>query len=213
MTSEAWIALGVATVAAVANWTAVARGGRRLEYVAKPLTMAALGVVALTLDPSDPTRRWWFVAAVVFSLAGDVFLMLPRDRFVAGLAAFLLAHLSYLAGLLRGSFSAAGTVIGVLMIAAALVWTGRPLVGALRRHHAELLAPVALYMVAISAMVVAAFAFGPAVAAAGALLFAASDSLLARQRFVQAMSWAPVAVMVTYHLGQTALVLSLTVQA
>ena len=34
----------------------------------------------------------------MFSLAGDVLLMLPRDQFVAGLSAFLVAHLCYIAG-------------------------------------------------------------------------------------------------------------------
>lgn len=209
MTPVAWIALGVAAVAAVANWWARARDDRRVEFIAKPLTMTALVVVAATLDPTDPTRRAWFVAAAVFSLAGDVFLMLPRDRFLQGVGAFLLAHLSYLAGLLRGELTAAGLLLGAALMAVALAVTGRPLVAALRGDHPELVAPVVVYMTAICAMVIAAFAFGPALAAAGALLFAISDSVLARDRFVRSLPWAPVAVMVTYHLGQAALLLSL----
>ena len=43
--------------------------------------------------------RAWFVAALVLSLAGDVFLMLPKDLFVFGLGAFLLGHLAYIVGL------------------------------------------------------------------------------------------------------------------
>lgn len=211
MTPAAWIALAVAALAAATNWFAVAVGARRLEYVAKPLTMTALAVVALTLDPADPTRRLWFAAAAVFSLAGDVFLMLPRDRFLPGVAAFGVAHVCYLGGLLRGSLHPAGAVLGAGVMLAALLVTGRPLVRALRERHGELLAPVVVYMTAICAMVIAAFAFGPPVAALGALLFAASDSILARNRFVRPMPWAPVVVMVTYHLGQAGLVLSLVV--
>lgn len=213
MTSAAWIALGVAALAAVADWAAVARGNTRLEYVAKPLAMAALLIVAATLDPADPTRRMWFVAAVGCSLIGDVLLMLPRDRFLPALVAFLIAHLSYLAGLLRGEASAAGLVAGVALMALAVVITGRPLLRVLRRRHAELVTPVVIYIVAISAMVVAAATFGPLAAAVGALLFGASDSILARQRFLQPQPWAPVAVMVLYHLGQAGLVLSLVAQA
>lgn len=213
MTSAAWIALGLAALTALADWFAVAGGNRRLEYIAKPLTMAALLVVAATLDPADPTRRLWFVAALGFSLVGDVFLMLPRDRFLPGLVAFLLAHLCYLGGLLRGEPSAVGLVVGAGAIIVAVVVTGRPLLRALRRKHGELVAPVAVYIVAISAMVVAAATFGPVAAAAGALLFAASDSVLARQRFVQTAPWAPVTVMVLYHLGQAGLVLSLVTPA
>lgn len=213
MTSAAWIALGVAAVAAVANWTACATGNRRVEYVAKPLTMAALAVVALTLEPADPARRAWFVAAAVCSLAGDVFLMLPRDRFLHGVAAFLLAHLCYLAGLVRGTASSTGLLLGVIVMVAALVVTGRPLVAALRKRHPELVVPVAVYITAISAMVIAALTFGPLLAAVGALLFAASDSILARNRFVHPIRGAQVAVMTTYHLGQASLLLSLVTAA
>jgi hypothetical protein len=43
----------------------------------------------------------------------------------------------------------------------------------------------------------------------GASLFFASDSLIAWNRFVRPRAWAPVAIMVTYHLGQAGLVTSL----
>ncbi|MCD6285147.1 MAG: hypothetical protein J7M39_04450, partial [Anaerolineae bacterium] len=41
----------------------------------------------------------WFVVALVFSLAGDIFLMLPDEKwFVPGLLAFLVGHLCYIVG-------------------------------------------------------------------------------------------------------------------
>jgi uncharacterized membrane protein YhhN len=209
MSSLAWVLLGVATAAAVTDWVAVARGNRRLEYLAKPLTMAALVAVALTLDPADPGRRVWFVAAGTLSLAGDVFLMLPRDRFVAGLTAFLLAHVCYVAGLLRGEVSAVGAFLGVAVVIGAVLTVGRVVLQSTRHHHPELFAPVIAYVVVISAMVVTATATGPAMAIGGALLFYASDGVLAIQRLVKPMRGAPVVVMVTYHLGQAGLLLSL----
>ena len=71
--------------------------------------------------------------------------------------------------------------------------------------------PVAVYMVVISAMVASAIASGNVVAAVGAVLFAASDSLIAWDRFVRPVARAEVTIMVTYHLGQILLVLSLLV--
>jgi uncharacterized membrane protein YhhN len=213
MTDAAWIALGVAAVAALTDWYAVARNHRRLEYIAKPLTMVALAVVAATLDPADPTRRLWFTAAVVFSLAGDVFLMLPRDRFVAGVGAFLVGHLCYVGGLLRGDLSVPGLLLGIGVLLVALLVTGRPLLLALQQRHRELLVPVAVYIAAISAMVILAIAVGPPAAAVGAVLFAFSDSVLARDRFVRPIPRAPLIVVVTYHLGQAGLVLSLVTMA
>jgi uncharacterized membrane protein YhhN len=64
-------------------------------------------------------------------------------------------------------------------------------------------------MLAIAAMVTSAVASGNACAIAGALLFFTSDALIAEQRFVAPRRYVPVIIMVTYHLGQAGLVLSL----
>lgn len=211
MTTLAWSALAVAAMAAVADWFAVGTERRRLEYVAKPLTMTALVVVAAALDPGDDARRAWFVAAGILSLSGDVFLMLPRDRFVPGLVSFLLAHICYVAGLLQLPLDPTGLVIGVVVVALALATIGRREVAAVRARHRGLVGPVVAYMLVISAMVGAAFATGPVLAIVGAVLFYISDSLIAERRFVRPTAWMPVAIMVTYHLGQAGLVLSLAV--
>jgi uncharacterized membrane protein YhhN len=64
-------------------------------------------------------------------------------------------------------------------------------------------------MTAISAMVASAVATGDVRAVAGAGLFYASDTLIALDRFERSRPWAGLAIMVTYHLGQVWLVLSL----
>jgi hypothetical protein len=56
---------------------------------------------------------------------------------------------------------------------------------------------------------VAAIGAGPGVAVAGAALFYTSDALIGLGRFVRAWTWSPLAVIVTYHLGQGLLVVSL----
>jgi len=58
-------------------------------------------------------------------------------------------------------------------------------------------------------MVVCACATGRPLAIAGALLFYASDATLAWNRFVERHEYGDTAVMVTYHLAQMLLVLSL----
>jgi uncharacterized membrane protein YhhN len=210
VTPVVFAAAAVAAVSAVVDWWAVARSNTRVEYVAKPLTMAALVVVAATLTPAEPDRQWLFVAAGVLSLAGDVFLMLPRDRFVPGLVSFLLAHVCYIVGLLQVPVTVPGAALGAAVVAVAIATIGVRVLRAVGAGEQRvLLAPVSVYLVVISAMVVAAFATGPLLAAAGALVFYTSDSLIAEHRFVQPRPWAPVAIMVTYHLGQAALVFSL----
>jgi uncharacterized membrane protein YhhN len=209
VTDPAWALLAVTAVVAVLDWIAVARGWTRVEYAAKPLTMVGLIGVALTIDPASSDMRAAFVIALACSLVGDVFLMLPRDRFVAGLAAFLAAHLAYTAGFLLGPGSVGGLAIGALITAAVAIPFGVHIVRAVRRSAPAVVTPVVAYVVVISVMGGSAVASGNAMAAIGALLFMASDSLIGETRFVRARPWAGVAIMVTYHLGQAGLVLSL----
>jgi uncharacterized membrane protein YhhN len=72
-----------------------------------------------------------------------------------------------------------------------------------------MIAPVAVYIAVIAAMVVSAIAGGSAWGIAGAVLFLVSDSLIAENRFVAPRAWAPIAVMVTYHLALAGLVIGL----
>jgi uncharacterized membrane protein YhhN len=69
--------------------------------------------------------------------------------------------------------------------------------------------PVAGYVAVIATMLLFALASGRVLAGVGALLFVGSDSLIAWDRFVRPVPGARVAIMVTYHLGQAGLVLSL----
>lgn len=207
VTGASWGLLAAAAAVAVVDWVAVARRHKPTEYAAKPGALALLLGVALALDPTDDGQRAWVVAALALSLAGDVFLMLPRDLFVPGLASFLLAHVAYVVALLAERDNATGLVVGAALVAVATVAIGRRI---LRAADPALRGPVAGYMLAIGAMVAAAFGTGEAAAVTGAVLFYTSDGLLAWDRFEQPFAAARLLVMVTYHLGQAALVLSLT---
>jgi uncharacterized membrane protein YhhN len=210
VTPLAWGALVAAAVFAVADWIAKARTNRRLEYVAKPATLTALIVVALALDPASSGRRAWFVAALAFSLAGDVFLMLPSDQFVAGLASFLLGHVCYVVGFWVEPPSVGAIVVAAIVVIAIVAPLAVRIVRALRTGgEAAFAGPVIAYIGVISVMVASALASGNVTAGAGAAIFAASDTMIAWDRFVQPLRFAPVAIMVTYHVGQTLLVLSL----
>lgn len=209
MTGLAWALLGLTALAAVVDWAAVASGRRPVEYVAKPLTTAGLVAVAIALDPVHPDVRAAFVVALTLSLAGDVFLMVPDERFVAGLASFLLAHVAYIVGFVLGPGSVGGLVAGVVVAAVVTVPLGTRLLRAVRRTSPPLVAPVAAYVTVIAGMAACATGWGNAWAIAGAWLFFASDALIGETRFVRPLRGGRLAVMVTYHLGQAGLVVSL----
>ena len=210
MTTAAFVLLGVAMLAAVVDWVAVLRVHKPLEYLAKPVATLALVGAAATLDPASSDQRVAFAVALVLSLMGDVALMLPSDRFVVGLGSFLLAHVAYIVGFAIVGAGAGDYSIGIVIVAVAAVPLATRYVGALARAgRRELLGPVILYIAAIAAMVASAIAVGNALAIVGATLFFVSDALIAETRFVGPRRWGPLAIMVTYHLAQVALVFSL----
>jgi uncharacterized membrane protein YhhN len=209
-------ALSIAAVFAIGDWVACWRepsslAWRRLEYVCKPATLVALIVAAAALDPAvgADARQRWFVAALVFSLAGDVLLMLPSDQFVGGLSAFFVAHCCYLAGFWTRGPTLVPLLIGLAVAAVVIGILGRTILSAVRRQDRGLVGPVASYMVVIGAMLATALAVGNLLAAIGAVLFVSSDSMIAWNRFVGKVPYAAVLIMITYHLGQAGLVASL----
>jgi uncharacterized membrane protein YhhN len=210
VTAAAWTLLGAAAVLAVLDWIAIARHLRRLELVSKPGATLALAGVAATLDPAFGDTRTVFVVALLASTVGDVFLMLPGDRFVPGLGSFAVAQFLYTAGFALHGGSAADYLVGAVVVAFLVVPLSVHFVRALRRCGPPgLVAPVLAYMGVIGAMAASAIASRNAFAIVGALLFVASDSLIAETRFVRARRGAGMAIMVTYYLAQTGLVLSL----
>jgi uncharacterized membrane protein YhhN len=95
-------------------------------------------------------------------------------------------------------------------LGALAVTIGRRVVAGAVEQRAALRVPVASYLGVISLMVAAAAAAGNAWALAGALLFLSSDTVLGWRQFVARQRWMPITIMITYHLAQAALVLSLT---
>ena len=212
MTGAASVFFALFFVAAVADWIAVYLGHgerRAAEYVAKPLTLVFLILATLALDPNDPTARTWFVVALVFGLVGDVFLMFPDRFFLFGLASFLVGHLAYVGGFAVHDLSAGGAVVGLAVVAGGLATIGRRIVTAVADAEPKLTTPVGAYIGVISLMVMLAMATGQPTAIVGALLFYASDALIAWNKFIEESSWGRVAIIVTYHLGQFLIVLSL----
>ncbi len=195
-------------VLAAVDWWAVARDDRRTETWAKPATLVALLVAAVALDAAGSTPGRWLLVALVFGLLGDVALLGDSlGRFRAGVAAFLVGHLAYLAcfatlGLPRPGWSWAVLVV----LLASLVATRDVLPATHRLDGPALSVPVAVYTAAIAAMLVAAWFTGEWLVALGATVFVASDATLSVDRFVRPIPRADLFVMVTYHVGQALIV-------
>jgi uncharacterized membrane protein YhhN len=210
VTTSAWALVVIVAGFAVGDWIAVVRGNKQLEYVCKPATIVFLLALASALDVQDVSVQHWFMLALVLSLLGDIFLMLPRDLFLPGLVSFLLAHIAYIVGMWVDGLGVLAFVIGLAVAVFAIILIGSRIIDAINKaDHAAMARPVTAYMAIISLMLASAFGTGEGFAIAGAALFYASDALIAWERFVRPQPWQPLAIIVTYHIAQTALTLSL----
>ncbi|WP_144222734.1 lysoplasmalogenase [Mesorhizobium amorphae] len=204
-------------VAAVLYAFAIDRPPSWKRSAAKTLAVALLAVLAYL--QGGPVL---LVAALVLSALGDAFLSQDGDKaFLGGLGSFLAAHLAYVA-----LFVAAGGGLPALTgtpwhIVAALIMAVFAL-GMLRllwpHIGSDLKVPVAVYVTAIFAMGVTALTTSNTLVIAGAVLFMASDALLAIEKFLaEAVErhrvWMRYAVWALYYLAQLAITLGFLLAA
>ncbi|MGI6366802.1 MAG: lysoplasmalogenase [Anaerolineae bacterium] len=201
----------VAVGAALATFSDQHPRRRPLHYVAKPLTTLLILLLAAIAPADLPHRpRALVLLALLLSALGDVFLMLPEDRFVPGLAAFALAQLCYCIAW-AGALSAPPAATALLPW---LLYAGL-LVLALWRGAGPLRLPVLAYALLLAAMGGLATARwlqlgGPPalLGMLGAAAFILSDSLLAWDRFRAPLPRVGLWVLASYYLAQSLIALA-----
>jgi uncharacterized membrane protein YhhN len=206
-----WLLLSWALVFAVLTVRAYYKGPRLLYLVFRPLTMAVIiGLVVEAGKSAPPAYRIAIGAGLVASLIGDLFMMPRRKQFTAGLVAFLVAQVFYALAFLSGIKTRFAPVPAL-----ALLVYGAALFAILYPGLKRLRAPVIVYILAISAMVLAAverylIVGSPAAlaAGAGAVLFLISDSVLAVDRFVKPFRAAQGVILSTYFAAQALIAVS-----
>ncbi len=181
MNQLAWALFAGTIAVGIIDWISVMRSVRWLEYATKVGFMLGLITVAIALQPVSVTERGFFVVALALGLISDVFLMLPRDMFMAGLVAALAEHLAYITAFRARALHTGTLVAGAIIALVSVAVFFPPIERSIRRDHPRLLTPLFFY----------------------------SDAVLAWNRFVRPLRWGRVVNIVPYHLGQAILVLSL----
>ncbi|MEP6875275.1 MAG: lysoplasmalogenase [Burkholderiales bacterium] len=208
-----WLAAFSATLAILAF---VGLLPASLAFVFKPLTTLLIIAFAWPRGAAQPTQRRWVRVGLLLSLIGDVALLWPKEGFLPGLIAFLLAHLAYIAAFCVPARLAARPLAFVAYAALALLilsqlWAGVP---------AALRTPVVAYVLCLATMAsqaavwwrVAAGHADAALArhaAIGGMLFMVSDSLLAINKFALPLPWSSLWILLSYWLAQGFLARSL----
>jgi uncharacterized membrane protein YhhN len=161
-------------------------------------------IALLAKTPPSSRYKVVIIAGLLFSLIGDILLMLPVDLFIAGLISFLIAHLIYTYAFrsgrpLRFKYLAMllFAIYGVLIYAILLPGLDGMAI------------PVAAYIVVILTMAWQAWdqwdqlrARWTLLAFIGAVLFVISDSVLALNKFGEPFYAARALTLSTYYAAQ-----------
>jgi alkenylglycerophosphocholine hydrolase len=217
------IFLLVALIFAALEIFAVQKRQARLEYIAKPLVMLAL-FFWLWTSTDVKGAALWFGVGVLFSLVGDVLLVMPREQiFLFGLIAFLLAHIGYIIGFnvpLPPS-SAWGFLLAIMIAWGSSRIIRRIMTPLAAQGQLHLRIPILIYAVTISIMLLSALikltdmswnANAALLVGVGAFLFYISDLILAWNKFVSPIQNGAIYNITSYYLGQIMLIAGVVLQ-
>lgn len=203
---------GAGGLAAALYLFALAADRPTLALAVKPIP--ALMLAAWVLSRGQGPVAIAVAVGLVLSACGDALLEFDH-LFVAGLGAFLLAHIAYTVGFTldtRALALARGLPFAVYAVVMFLF---------LRPKLGPMAVPVALYAIAIGTMMWRASALVGApgapqqhemLALGGAVVFAASDTLIALDRFHARIPHVHVAIIVLYWIGQLGIAASVALR-
>ena len=157
-----------------------------LRYTFKPLSTVIIILYTVFQYPEvSELYKYLIIAALIFSLAGDIFIMLPHDKFVQGIAAFFIAHMLFILAFVTDIGLSFNWIwlIPLLIYAIIFLKLILPKTGKLK-------IPVLVYTIVIVSFLWQAIgrngiamSDSSKYALFGAILFVASDSILAYTRF------------------------------
>jgi uncharacterized membrane protein YhhN len=214
MIRPSYIYISLFLLAATGEMIAQVFGVSWLHHLCKPLIMVFLGLHYFFSVPS-PLRSGVVLGAIVFSFLGDSFLMYDHVHsvyFMLGLGAFLIAHVLYVLAyrqhrLTDGDYS--GSNVQRARMAFPVILAGTGLIIVLYPRLGDLRFPVVLYAFILMIMVITALirlgttsheSFWKVLI--GAILFMISDSILAVNKFLEAIPFAGIWIMFTYIVAQ-----------
>jgi len=182
-----------------------------LRHFTKPLILFSLFIYfAVNGRSLDRSTYILMLLALCCSWLGDSFLMyeaISPNYFMLGLVSFLTAHILYCVIFLKRWNKSGSSTYWVVLIT--LFLYGSVLFMQLKDSLGELLIPVVIYISAILLMAITAYRRNKMVPAEsfklvfiGALFFIASDSILAVNKFLNAVPYSHILVMGTYAAAQ-----------
>ena len=186
---------------------------RRFQtYIFKPLTISLIILIGI-IQPAKVSSvyRYLILSGLFFALIGDIFLMLPSDRFLYGLSCFLVTHIFYIFAFISDStfpinyiFLIPGLIVGIIILKLLIPHTGAKTM------------PVIIYSIILVFLLWQAigridltFTHSSVMAFVGTIFFIFSDVALAFRRIVRNFSGSQLLVLSTYYSAQLFIVYSI----
>ena len=209
MKKTTWIILFL--IILFVNLIAVYSKYETLEFISKLLLVPVLAAYLISQTASfNSNLKPWLLIALFFSWVGDILLMFEEKKsifFLLGLGAFFIAQVFYIIffhGIRMREYIRGNALFLLLVVVYYAI-----LISILSPHLGTLALPVRIYGVVLSFMLLLAMhtTLGKNKKAGwwmmtGAILFVASDSLLAFNKFLSPFDYAGIITMLTYGLAQ-----------
>ncbi|WP_295891001.1 lysoplasmalogenase [uncultured Vibrio sp.] len=202
-----WVSIVLLSIAHVCS---IHRPHRWLYYTSKPAPILLLIGALLLSDTVSNAYSQFIVLGLLLSVLGDILLMLPKERFIAGLTFSLVSHLFYFS-----AFAGQITITFSPWLIAALLLIGVAVYRLIGNNLQSAAVPVVSYLIVILLMTWSATEYramgynqSSAFAFTGAILFLLSYFVFAIDRFRESSRYSRQVVMITYYTAQIFIALS-----
>ncbi|MCW8850990.1 MAG: lysoplasmalogenase [Melioribacteraceae bacterium] len=181
-------------------------------YFYKPFTIILILIIALNRVTTSNEYQTAIILGLIFSLFGDIFLMLKKsDLFIKGLLFFLFAHLCYIYAVIN-NFGAQLNIFLIFVLLLILAVVGKFLILKTgdKKVYVFLYSCVVLFLSSQAAS--SYFEFpntNTLYLLIGVILFTISDFLLAFNRFISKFSKSQIYILSTYYTAQLLIALSI----
>lgn len=212
-TNMVW--LNVYVLISITHIMSIVIGNVALNTYSKYALIPALILHVWKNRVSGDRSYFWLLSALLFSWIGDGLLLYTQVNeiyFLLGLASFLLAHVAYIISFRKAATSESAVALNKLWILLPVGYAGT-LIALLIPHLGDMMVPVVAYALIITAMCVQAMLrFGKTSGYSywfvliGAIIFIASDSMIAWSTFHTPFDLSRLLIMSTYIVAQYLLV-------
>lgn len=207
------ILLGLVAVSSVVNWVAAWQWRLKTYYISKPLVMIFL-IVFFILQSPLTNQTIPFLSGLIFSLLGDVLLILRGTRwFVAGMGSFSIAQLLYIVGFNLSPTSVPVTVISIFALLAGglIIHLTVDILAKSSSVNKEILPLFKAYGILVLGMAISAVVsigrpawsdMAAVMAGIGGILFFTSDAMIALDKLDRRLPKYKFWIILSYHIGQ-----------